>query len=251
MITGVAIGMLPDDKQKPVEGGMDMEATVVSMDERELTALVQGYEHGGKSTAGPATHYVVGYAHELGRGTTLDMAQACACYARAVVADYAPAQTRLGLCQLMGRGVTQDRQGGLRLLRQACEQGYAPAQCNLGVALLAGLAGDCESEDHSTEGVQLLQQSAEAGCADGQYNLALCLANGRGLAPDLDAAVTHMRRAADVGHGMALVALGTWYMQGYAGLERDTAQAIRYFETASQQDVPEAFRYLGAQIHTD
>lgn len=225
---------------------VDVEMCVASMEEDQLAALVDGYERGGHLVAGPATHFVVGYAYELGRGTTRDEARACVCYTCAADAGYAPALNRLGLCRLVGRGLPCDPALGVELLRAACTHDYAPAKSNLGVALLTGYA---DQDRNQAEGMQLLQDSAAAGCADAQYNLGLCHANGWGAEMDLQRAVQCMHAAMEKGHGMALVALGTWHLQGHAGLRQDPALAMQYFEKACQQRVPEAFRHLGSALN--
>jgi S1-C subfamily serine protease len=100
----------------------------------EAYAEVQARAERGNAQA----QYELGAAHEYGRGTPPDPAQAAQWYRRAAEQGHAIAQGRLGMLLAMGRGVAQDEAQAVSWWRRGAAQGDADSQGRLGIACYDG-----------------------------------------------------------------------------------------------------------------
>ena len=76
---------------------------------------------------------------------------------------------------------------------------------------------------------------AEKGDATAQSNLGFCYANGQGVEKDYAEAVKWFRKAAEQNNAVAQANLGVCYYNGQ-GVEKDYAEAYAWFNLASKTD---------------
>lgn len=97
----------------------------------------------------------------------------------------------------------------------------------------------------SAEGLQLIRRAADAGSAEGAHRLALVFAYGEaGLPRDEAQALRWFQRAAEKGHQRAQLNLGTLYLRGPAA-SRDLIEARAWLEKAAANGDPYALYALG------
>jgi len=113
-------------------------------------------------------------------------------------------------------------------LRAAAEDGAAEAQLALGTRLL-----ESDRESDWAEGVAWLEKAARQGMPV-YLLIADAYHEGIGVARDLEEAAHWYRIGAEVGDGLAQLALGQMYMDG-GGLERDLVQAAVYLQLAVER----------------
>ena len=82
------------------------------------------------------------------------------------------------------------------------------------------------------EAYYLWRPLAEAGSAEAQYGIGWMYHNGYGLAIDDDEAIAWWQLASHQGHVDATFALGMLYGLGEGKVDRDMAQAVRYYHQA-------------------
>lgn len=86
---------------------------------------------------------------------------------------------------------------------------------------------------------------AEAGVADAQFGLFQIYSLGQHVIPDLDRAMTWLRKAAAQGHAGAQFNFGLAYLRG-EGAPHDNLQAWLWFSRAERQNYPSAERARAA-----
>ena len=105
------------------------------------------------------------------------------------------------------------------LLRQAADAGYAPAQ--------ARLADLLDAAEQDVEAVALYRKAAAQGDPAGELGLGRMLAQGDGVARDIEQGLALIRRAAEKNHPPAIDALARATRTGAFGLTRDPIEADR------------------------
>ena len=209
------------------------------------------------------------YADSLlkGDGVARDEARAVEVLKEAAELGYADAQFRLGECYGGGHGVEQDDAEAVKWYRKAAEQGHADAQNKLGECCYLGNG----TEQDYAEAVKWLRKAAEQGHADAQHNLGACYYNGNGVEQDSAEAVKWLRKAAEQGHAdaqyfmnrlaeqtiavklraaaeegdaAAQFDLGKRYYNG-DGVEKDHAEAVKWYRKAAEQGHADAQNALG------
>lgn len=152
------------------------------------------------------------------------------------------ANNYLGICHL---NHLFGRDGGLaeasRLFRIAAEQGYTPAMINLGQVAergapgLGGVRGAAE----------WYGRAGNKGEGMGWFKLYQIFSVGREELPrDVGAALTYLRRAADLGHPEAQWTLGHLLLKG-RGMPADGQAAVNWFHRLTQQRVDPRYADLG------
>ncbi len=178
------------------------------------------------------------------------------------------AQINLGHMYSVGQGVPQDDAEAARLFRLAAEQRFAQAQYNLGVMLAGGrgvpkdtveadrwfrLAADQGHPDavaalrrtDPTPTLPSTPEAAEQGNAEAQYSLGSRYASGLGVEKDDAEAVRWYRLAAEQGHAVAQYSLGLHYALGQ-GVEEDYSESARWIRRAAEQGHAGAQFLLGS-----
>ncbi|NLN92153.1 MAG: sel1 repeat family protein [Candidatus Hydrogenedens sp.] len=82
--------------------------------------------------------------------------------------------------------------------------------------------------------IEVLKKSAEAGDSQAQYNLAISYYRGQGVEKDKAEAVRWFRKAAEQGHSKAQFVLAWCYCQG-DGIEEDEEEASKWLIKAANQ----------------
>jgi len=113
-------------------------------------------------------------------------------------------------------------------LSAAAEAGSASAQLALGTALL-----ESEAEEDWARGISWLEKAARQGMPV-YLLIGDAYRDGIGVARDLEAAARWYRVGAEVGDGLAQLALGKMYLDG-EGVIRDLLQAAVYLQLAEQR----------------
>jgi V8-like Glu-specific endopeptidase len=92
--------------------------------------------------------------------------------------------------------------------------------------------------------IQLIFPMADKGDARAQFNIGYMYANGWGVQRDLAEAIKWYRRAAEQGLEIAQHSLGVAYFNG-EGIARDNAEAARWFKRAAEQGFSRSQYMLG------
>jgi TPR repeat protein len=160
-------------------------------------------------------------------------------------ADSADCETQcragsMGSCSLLGRnfqlgrGVKKDVERAKQLYALACRGGSPPACGRLGQLLVD------QSATHE-EGLELLRKSCKGGFFDAcQEGLARLPASQANRAAEL------AQRGCDGGNAASCWALGQFFRGGFAGLEKNAADAARYLKLACDGGAP-----LGCASYTE
>ena len=126
-------------------------------------------------------------------------------------AESGNAEAQFAVAMMYGNGKltgTRDIENMIVWERRAAENGHPVAQHNLGNHYLDGLG----VEKDPVEGERWLKLSAEHGFMHAQYTLGLCYLRGlRGISRNPDAGELLIRKAAEKGHGPALLVLAQLY----------------------------------------
>lgn len=139
--------------------------------------------------------YDLAYLYLRGAGVSRNEKTAVGWYLKSAEQGYAPAQSALGTLYMRGTGVPKDEAQALVWVRKAADQGEALAQSDLGMMYLQGKA----VPQDDTQAVIWLRMGAEQGAPAPQHNLA------------------------------------SLYERGGAGLDKDDAEAIRWYTKAAVQ----------------
>jgi TPR repeat protein len=115
------------------------------------------------------------------------------------------------------------------------------AQNELGVALADGWGVEPDPQ----QAVTWFRKAAEQGMASAQVNLGLMYLNGVGVRRSEREAVKLFRQAAEQGMGWAQYYLGVAYAQG-RGVARDRTLALQWTRRAAEQDYTQAQVSMGA-----
>jgi uncharacterized protein len=131
----------------------------------------------------------------------------------------------------MGDGVPKDMGTAIRWFRQAAEAGGATAQYNL--ALIYGRGDGVERDER--ESMYWLTKAADLDLVPALMDLAHRSAQPRdGSRPNVEAAITRYKRAAELGNALAQATLGDIYSGGEL-LKPDYDQAVKFYRMAADQ----------------
>jgi TPR repeat protein len=179
-------------------------------------------------------------AHIEGTDGPVSYARAAEAFEVAAGAGDADAQNWLGRLLFEGLGVERDPAAALERFAAAASQGRPDHVYDYARALEATAVDDA-ALGHAA---RLYRQAADTGHAEAQASLGVMLYEGRGVAPDPDAARALFERAAEAGNARALNNLGLLYARGDA-VAQDHARAADLFAAAAEAGSPDALRNLG------
>jgi TPR repeat protein len=132
----------------------------------------------------------------------------------------------------------------LKALRAPMDRGHV-SPVILAVLLAAAsvrlLAGESKAE---LGFFKTTTAQAEKGDAVAQCALGACYESGRGVAPDLGAAVKWYRKSANQGDALAESALGACYEDG-RGVAKDFKEAVKWYAKSAAQGCPHGQYNLG------
>ncbi|MDO4332707.1 MAG: tetratricopeptide repeat protein [Eubacteriales bacterium] len=177
---------------------------------------------------------------------------------------------------LAGRGVAKDEEKGRALLLQAAEAGSVHAWCNLGLYYRDGKFGFPQD---ASKAADCLRKASDLGDGVASYALGKLYQKGNGVEQDEEKALEYYQRAyaakdnwgayscawiyrdrynetndpsdrekmleyyvmsAEKGLGYACVELGSIYLHGDLGVEKDTDRAFYFLERAAWKDITSA-----------
>ncbi len=123
--------------------------------------------------------------------------------------------------------------------------GDSVAQVELGLRYANGKALPLNPD----RAFNLFVAAAKQGSADGLFFLGTAYSNGLGIDKNDGAAILIWEDAARQGHPLAQYWLGFMIANGRGGVAADWCAAMPLFESAAQQDVPDAAFMLGVSYH--
>lgn len=185
----------------------------------------------------------LGWMHEKGLGTDVDMPQAAHWYAQAAdggAFDYA---VKLGWMHLSGEGMPVDRQQAENWFRRAIDGGHRPANIAFASVLIADALGGRNIE-RVGEARILLEQALEADLRMAAFFLARLYIEGIGGHPTDAAKAAHYTR---IGAEDGNAQMQAWYALMHArgdGVELDRAEAAFWAGLAAAGGDP-----IGQQLH--
>lgn len=132
--------------------------------------------------------------------------------------------------QMGEKGIQAFSQGNLiqamDLLNQSAQNGYAPAQSTLAYILDQG--------EENERAFELFKQAAEQNDAAGQYGLAGMYAKGEGTPQNPQLAGEWMKKSAMQRYILAMRAYANALERGELGLDRDTSQAVHWYNQCNE-----------------
>lgn len=186
--------------------------------------------------------------HLLGRGRTVDLAEAARLLRLAADRGHAEAQYNLGNAYANGEGVPVDYAETARWLSAAAEQGHEKAKANLGNRdfwTKAAASGDSEAlyrlgnayvqfppVDHR-RAVSSWKAAADKGHVGARYNLGLAYLNGMGVKKDHSETFRLWSAAAEAGHLKAQAGLALLYYEGW-GVQKSSSEYLRWITRAAK-----------------
>jgi TPR repeat protein len=228
------------------------------------------------SNAIPCALYKLGRCYQFGLGVPMNIQETTKLYSLAADHQHPLALNVMGTCYQRGVGVTKCEKLAATYFQLAANQGLAHAQCNLGDCCMTGVG---LGRVDKTEGIKWFQLAARQDCTAALVRLAECYEYGDGVAMNIGRAYCYYSDAKNDPNGQAGLArildsdtssiqrqsealqlfrsssalgspagqtgLATYYMLGKGGLVACTAEAMRLFRLAMDQDHPDAFYQLG------
>jgi TPR repeat protein len=149
----------------------------------------------------------------------------------------------LARCYYRSEGVSNDLSASLYYYEASVNRGSTDAMNNLGCCY------------HSGEGVEKNLVKAfhlyylgykNAIPSDyAAYNIAACYEVGTYVAKDILKAAFYYRKSADLGHSGGFYKVGSYYMKGLGGIEKNFQEGVRYYRLAIEKDNSDAMNSLG------
>lgn len=134
---------------------------------------------------------------------------------------------------------------GISLAALACiTNACAEPRTGGGAASLYNKGIKCAQNNQLKKAADLYKQAANKGYAPAQNNLGLCYAYGNGVERNAAEAVRWFRKAAKKGYDEAQCNLAKCYTQGN-GVEPNAVEAVRWFRMSAEQGNAMAQYFLG------
>ena len=176
----------------------------------------------------PAAQYYLGIKYYAGIDIDRDTTKARQLLIQAAKQDHLPAQFQLAIFYAEGEGGPQDQQQATYWLSKASESGYSPAQHSLAARFLTGKGTALDVD----RGIFWLKKAADQHDTDALRDLGFMYFQGMGVDKDYQQAHNFLLLPAEDGSAMALFLLGEIYTQGGYGVDKDTAQAEKWYRQA-------------------
>ena len=205
-----------------------------------------------------AAQFALGMHLKRGLGVAKDAEKAWAQLSLAASSGHASAQYNLALMYEGGVGCAVDAPRAKELYEAAAAQGHAKAMVNLGSlhdrgassSVPASAAAAAAAGAAPALACEMYRQALEVGGGDvalAKYNLSCNLKQGRGVAPDGDAAVELLHEAAMEGVPQAQYNLATYVLRGGGGGGGGGGRAGQRTARGTALPTPEAAMALLAQ----
>lgn len=143
----------------------------------------------------------LGWVYGAGLGVAVDPERSVAWYVKAAERGNAGAMLEVGLSHLHGLGTPEDAAKGLDWIRRAAERRHPRAMAELASLLLEGKSVPADPR----QALLLYERAAMTGIVSAAYELARIYENGwYGVPKNVAKARLHYRRAAELGHEIAI-----------------------------------------------
>ena len=196
----------------------------------------------------PNELYLLGQVRARGKTGPKNMKQAVVWWRKAAEQGHARAQYALGLAQLLGQDVPENAEEGSRWVIKAANQGLPGA---------AGVAGRLYQEglgvvQNPKLAVDWYRKAAAQGDLEALFDLALLYETGGVLPRDPETPITLWVKAANLGHLKSQGLLGSCYLFGRRGFQKDAALGLKWMDAAAKNGSVDAQGFLGnAYFHGD
>ncbi len=183
-------------------------------------------------------HYILSELLENGEGMPRDLQAAMGHLRRAAEAGDIQAMRTLANKYLSRPEAPKAQERAEEWLLKAREAGLVLAQRNqtdaqMSLSILFGMEQGALQEDRKKANYWL-RRAALQGSAEAQYVLANTYGQGAGIDCDPVQALTWFRHSAEQGYVPALLSLGAAYENGDFGLQKDSAEAVRWYTKARE-----------------
>eukprot|EP00835_Amoeboradix_gromovi_P000625 NODE_23_length_38171_cov_0.318108.p1 type:complete len:1187 gc:universal NODE_23_length_38171_cov_0.318108:3154-6714(+) len=160
-----------------------------------------------------------------------DMSKAVDYLSKASKLGHEEASVALGKVYLRGEGgIKRDVNKAISYLRVAQRN---PSALNA--------LGRCyELRKQYGEAFKCFITASEFGHASSLLNVGLCYSSGRGVEQDCKSAKSYFEYAAELGNGLAHKILGTAYLNGDLGLQKDYLKGFQHFQSSLQCGCPDS-----------
>lgn len=180
----------------------------------------------------------LGIAYRDGEGTAADPIEAHRWFERAARTGHAWAQFSVGKNYYDGVAVEKDLAEAEKWFEKSAEQDIANSVRMLGVIEYQRYV-NTGNDAQIRRAAELMRKAAGMGDATAQYNLGVFHENGMGVERDYAEAVRWFVKAADNGDSSAQLALGRCYLKG-KGVDQDYGAARRWLTLALENGESEA-----------
>lgn len=140
------------------------------------------------------------------------------------------AQYWLAVCYLHGKGIKYNDELAVKWMKTAADQGDVYAQDSVGDFYLLGKI----TQKNEKLGIKYKTQAAEQGFSEAQIDLARCYATGYGVNQNDKTAFNWYLSAARFKKPYALYQVGTYLLDGRAGLAPNAHEAFGWFLEAAE-----------------
>lgn len=178
----------------------------------------------------------MGYYHQIGKGTSKDLAQAASLYKKACDGGFTVGCASLGALYVLGEGVKKDTEKGIGLVQKACEAGDTRYCAFLGQVLYTG---NLVPKDPN-RAARFLRLACNGGASDGCFLYGELYRKGiAGLSKDAVKARAYYRKGCEGGDRLGCYALAVAYEDGIGG-PKDAAAAQSLFHQLCDAGLKEA-----------
>lgn len=156
---------------------------------------------------------------------------------------FPPAMHMVGLWKISGQNTDKDPTGGLAFLQEAAKKDYPAALYEIADRQIRGV----DLPRNSKKGLDLMKRAAQLESDQAQFALGSFYEVGQGVPSDSDLAAKYFRMCAAGGTALCQFRLGNLLVRGAARSERDTIEAVAWYQLAAEQNIQGAKEAAGRE----
>eukprot|EP01137_Pigoraptor_chileana_P021756 Opistho-2@85846 len=183
----------------------------------------------------------LGWCHQFGVGTPVDMDAAAHLYRRSAERGLPIAQCNFGACCFRGEGTAKNAHAASFWFDKAAKQGLPRAEIFSGLCYVHGKG----ERQHVHNAALWFHRAAEQGDATGQWLLGICFEQGIAAPVDFRRAFELFNLSALQGYAPAQYAVGCYYEVG-RGIAPDSKAAVSWYNAAAKRGYYPAVRALAS-----